>query len=69
MLVSAVLGGRTVPEPNAYALPAERQIKLSGASGAVARPGNALGFWHVDGPMGQLNPERCVFRNMGSTVD
>jgi hypothetical protein len=64
----AIIGGRTEPVPNAFAVPKESQIRLFGMSGAVALPGNALGYWHSDGPMGQLSPDRPLPEHPTSIV-
>ena len=63
-----LLGGRTSPQPNAAAWPAEDHIRLSSIHGAVARPQNGQGWWHVDGPMGQLSPERPLPEHSCSVV-
>ena len=54
------IGGRTQAAPNAFAWPAEDQIRLMGPSGLVAGPGADAGVWHLDPPMGQLNSQRPV---------
>ena len=58
-LARHLLGGRTEPAPNAFAWPEEDQIRLNGCgSGLIAHPGSDPGWWHLDAPMGQLNPSR-----------
>ena len=53
-----VIGGRTEPELNASSVPLENQLRLNDANGVVVEPGNRNGFWHCDGPTGQLHPSR-----------
>ena len=57
-LARQVLAGRAEPAINAFAWPLEDQVRLGSVDGLVAHPGSALGAWHMDSPMGQLNPER-----------
>ena len=57
-LAGHLLGGRTVPAPNAFAWPAEDQLRLGSIDGLVAHEGSELGWWHMDSPMGQLNQSR-----------
>lgn len=52
------LGGRTEDAPNAFAWPAEDQVRLGSIDGLVAHPGGDFGWWHMDSPMGQLNQSR-----------
>ena len=53
-----VIGGRTEPLLNASAVPLANQLRMNDANGVVAEPGNRNGFWHCDGPTGQLHPDR-----------
>ena len=52
------IGGRTEPLLNASAVPLANQLRVNDANGVVAEPGNRNGFWHCDGPTGQLHPDR-----------
>ena len=54
------LGGRVEPAPNAFAWPVEDQIHMMEVAGIVAHPGAVAAVWHLDAPMGQLNPNRPV---------
>lgn len=58
--VRRLIGGRTIPAPNAFAWPEEDQIRLMNCDALVAHPGSESGWWHVDPPMGQLNPARSL---------
>ena len=53
-----VIGGRTEPLLNASTVPLANQLRLNDANGVVVEPGNRNGFWHCDGPTGQLHPDR-----------
>lgn len=57
-LARHLLGGRTEPAPNAFAWPAEDQVRLGSVDGLVAHAGSDPGWWHMDSPMGQLNQSR-----------
>ena len=57
-IVRHLIGGRTVAQENAFAWPADDQIRLSNMDGLVAHPGSDPGVWHNDPPMGQFHPER-----------
>lgn len=57
-LARHLLGGRTEPAPNAFAWPAEDQVRLGTVDGLVAHPESDPGWWHMDSPMGQLNQSR-----------
>ena len=57
-LARHLLGGRTVPAPNAFAWPPEDQVRLGSVDGLVAHGGSEPGWWHMDSPMGQLNQSR-----------
>ena len=57
-LAHYLLGGRTEPADNAFAWPVDDQIRLCNFDGLIAHPGCQGGFWHMDSPMGQLNPRR-----------
>ena len=57
-LARQVLGGRLEPAVNAFAWPVDDQVRLGTVDGLVAHPGSELGAWHMDSPMGQLDPQR-----------
>lgn len=57
-LARHLIGGRLEAAPNAFAWPAEDQVRLGTVDGLVAHPGSDAGWWHLDSPMGQLNPAR-----------
>ena len=59
-VVRHLLGGRREPAPNAFAWPVEDQIRMGTIDGLVAHPGSEPGWWHLDSPMGQLNPSRPI---------
>ncbi len=59
-IVRRLIGGRSVPAPNAFAWPEADQIRLMNCDALVAHPGSESGWWHLDPPMGQLSPARLV---------
>ena len=59
-IVRRLIGGRTIPAPNAFAWPEDDQIRLMNCDALIAHPGSESGWWHVDPPMGQLNPARSL---------
>ena len=63
-----VIGGREEPLPNAHAIPVDEQIHVNDANGVVVLPGNGNGYWHCDGPIGQLHPDRLPEFPMTLTV-
>ncbi|MEO2046025.1 MAG: phytanoyl-CoA dioxygenase family protein [Pirellulales bacterium] len=59
-IVRHLLGGRAEAAPNAFAWDEHDQIHLMNCDALVAHPGSESGYWHLDPPMGQLNPNRPV---------
>ncbi|MCH2212426.1 MAG: phytanoyl-CoA dioxygenase family protein [Fuerstiella sp.] len=57
-LAGHLLAGRTEPAPNAFAWPADDQLRLGCVDGLVAHGRSDAGWWHMDSPMGQLNQSR-----------
>jgi hypothetical protein len=50
----AIVGTRTQNTPNAFAWPAEDQIRLQSCDGLINRPGSAGQGWHLDPPASQI---------------
>ena len=59
-ITQALLGGRIDPAANAFAWPREDQIRVGSVDGLIAHAGSSPGWWHMDSPMGQLNPSRLL---------
>lgn len=59
-LTRQLIGGRTEPGSQFFTWPVEDQVRLGSVDGLLAHPGSEPGNWHLDSPMGQLNPARPV---------
>ncbi|MBI82355.1 MAG: hypothetical protein CMJ81_04090 [Planctomycetaceae bacterium] len=59
-LARHLIGGRTDTASQHFTWPVEDQIRLGSVDGLLAHPGSEFGHWHLDSPMGQLNPARPV---------
>jgi hypothetical protein len=57
-IAQLLLGGRTDSGSQFFTWPVEDQLRLGSIDGLLAHPGSEPGAWHLDSPMGQLNPAR-----------